>query len=175
MASDTGDNVGNDLLPFTQQPGVPDELFTDNHQNFSVSGTKWYQIWPDKDIRHMLTDPYSHWQNSAEGSWREILRIYDKNRIHKGVPKRLFPYLSNWRYNTCNVTSLDITNIDGKTPRAWLLWETDYISHLLLHDFYGPFEYILKPVRENPTYLKEDKDQIWKCISLTRNSAEVNT
>ena len=82
--------------------------------------------------------------------------------------------MSNWRCNTCNVTALDIPEVDGKTPRARLLGETDDISHILMHYLCGPFEYILKPVGENPTYLKDDKNQIRKCIGLTRNSAEVN-
>ena len=68
MASGTGDHVGNDLLSFTQQFGVQDELVTNNHQNISVSGTKWDQICREKDIRHMLTEPYRYWQNSAEGT-----------------------------------------------------------------------------------------------------------
>ena len=54
MPSDTGDNVGNALLSFTQQVGVKNELVTDNHQNVSVSGTKLDQICPDKYIRHIL-------------------------------------------------------------------------------------------------------------------------
>ena len=26
----------------------------------------------------MLTDPYSRWKNAAEGSWRDILGVYEK-------------------------------------------------------------------------------------------------
>ena len=96
MASDTGYNVGNALLSFTQQVGVTDELVTKNHQNVSGSVTKWAQICCDKDIRHTRLDPYIHWQNAAEGSWRDILRIYEKKSVNKGVPKQLFPYLINW-------------------------------------------------------------------------------
>ena len=57
MGGDTGDHVGNSLLSFTQQVGVPDELVTENQKNYSVSGTKWAQICREKDIRHMLTEP----------------------------------------------------------------------------------------------------------------------
>ena len=42
MAGDTGVHAGNTLLSFTQKVGVPDELVTNNHQKFSVSGTEWY-------------------------------------------------------------------------------------------------------------------------------------
>ena len=35
MAGDIGENVGNTLLSFTQQLGVPDELVTDNNQKIS--------------------------------------------------------------------------------------------------------------------------------------------
>ena len=76
MAGDTRENVGNALLSFTQQAGVPDELVIDNHQNISGSGTKWAQICHDKDIRHMLMYPYIHWHKATEGSWREIQRLY---------------------------------------------------------------------------------------------------
>ena len=108
MAGDNRDNVGNALLPFTQQVGVPDELVTDNNQDVLVSGTKWAQICNDKDVRHMLTEPYIHWYNIAEGSWREILRIYEKKCVQKGVSKRLFPYLVNWCCDRRNATALYI-------------------------------------------------------------------
>ena len=57
MAGDTRDNVGNALMSFTQQVGVPDEIVTDKHQNVSESGTKWAQICRDKDINHMIMEP----------------------------------------------------------------------------------------------------------------------
>ena len=113
-------------------------------------------------------------QNAAEGSWREILRLYKKKRVQKGVPKRLFPYLMNWCCNTCNETALDIPDIDGKTTRAWLLGKTDDIRHLLMHDFYDPVKYTLKPVRENKTNPKEDKDQNGRYLGLGRNAAKVD-
>ena len=53
----TGDKVGKALMSFTQQVGVPDEIVTDNHQNVSESGTKWAQIFRDKDINHMIMEP----------------------------------------------------------------------------------------------------------------------
>ena len=141
MDGDTRDNVGKALMSFTQQVGVPDEFVTNNNQNVSVSGTKWAQIFRDKDIRHMLTDPYSHWQNAAEESQRKIIRIYEKKRVQKGVPKRLFTYLINWCCDTRNATALETPELDSKTPHAWMLSETDDISHILMHDFYNPFKY----------------------------------
>ena len=145
MAGDTGDNVGNALRLFTQQVGVTDELVTENHQNASGSGTKWAQICRDKDILHMVMEPYIYWKNAAEGSWREILRLYKKKRIQKGVQKRLFPYLVNWCCNTLNATALDIPELDGKTPRAQMLGKTGDISHHLMYDLYAPVKYILNP------------------------------
>ena len=65
----------------------------------------------------MLTEPYRNWQNAAEGSWREILRFYEKKRVHKGVQKRLSPYLINYCCNFRNSTSLDIIKLNGKTPQ----------------------------------------------------------
>ena len=90
---------------------------------------------------------------------RDTLDILEK-RIRKGVPKILCSYLINWCCDTRNVTALDIPELDRKTPQAWLIGETDDISHLLMHDFYDPVEYILKPAGDNPTYPKEDKYQI---------------
>ena len=89
-AGDTKYHVGNTLMLFTHQVGVPDELVTKNYQNVSESGTKWAQIYHEKDIYHILTDTYSHWENANEGSQRDILQIYKKKRVQKGVPKQLF-------------------------------------------------------------------------------------
>ena len=86
----------------------------------------------------MLMDPYIHWQNSAEISLIEILRLYEKKRVHKGVPKLMFTHIINWRCNTQNTTAPYIPEIDSKTPRNMLPSETDDISHLLMHDFYDP-------------------------------------
>ena len=95
MIGDTGGGFGNALLSFTQNIGVPDKIVTNNHQNVSGSGINWDQVCCDKDIRHILMDPCIYWYNAAEGSWREILWLYEKKRVQKGVPKRLFPYLIN--------------------------------------------------------------------------------
>ena len=62
MDSDTRDNIGNALLSLKQQVGFPDELVTKNNQNISGSDTKWSQIFRDKDIRHILTEPYRNWR-----------------------------------------------------------------------------------------------------------------
>ena len=95
MAGDTGVNAGNTLLSFTKKVAVTDEIVTNNHQHVSGSVTKWYQICSKNYMSHMLTDPYSYLQNASEGSWREILRLYKKKRVQKGVPKGVFPYLMN--------------------------------------------------------------------------------
>ena len=87
MSGDTTENVGNSLMSSIQQVGVPDELVTNNQQDVSGLGTKWDQIFRDKDIHHMLTEPYSNWQNAAKGSCRYILWIYKKKRVQMGVPK----------------------------------------------------------------------------------------
>ena len=57
MDSDTMDNAGNALMSFTQQVGVRDNIITENHQNVSGSGTKWDQIFCNKDICHMRSEP----------------------------------------------------------------------------------------------------------------------
>ena len=71
-----------------------------------------------------------------------------KNRVQKGVPKRPFPYLIDWFCDTHNATEPEIPKLYSKTPRAWLLGETDDISHILIHDLYDPVEYTLKPSGE---------------------------
>ena len=91
------------------------------------------------------------------------------------MPKQLFPYLINWFWATLNSTALDIPDLDGKTPQAWLLKETDDISHLLMHDLYDLVEYIINPAGENTNYPKENKDQILQYLSLARNAAKFNT
>ena len=73
-----------------------------------------------------------------------------------------------------NTTTLYIPEIDCKTPRDWMLGETDDISHIFMHDLYDPVKYTLKPTGENPTYPKEDKDQIGQYLSLSCNAAKVN-
>ena len=43
-----------------------------------------------------------------------------------------------------------------------------------MHDFYDPVKYTLKPVRENKTNPKEDKDQNGRYLGLGRNAAKVD-
>ena len=87
MASDTGDHVGNSLMSFKQYVGVQDELVTNNHQNISGSGTKWDQTCHEKDILHIFTEPYSHWQNAADELWRYMLQLYEKNVFRRVCQK----------------------------------------------------------------------------------------
>ena len=51
----------------------------------------------------------------------------------------------------------------------------DYIIHVLIHDLFDTVEYTLNPVGENPTYLKENKDQNGQYLGLARNTAKFNT
>ena len=90
------------------------------------------------------------------------------------MQKRLFIHLINWCCNTRNAAALDIPELDGKTQQAWLIGKTDDISHLLVHDLYDPFGYIIKTARENLIYLKKDKVQIGIYLDLSRNPAEIN-
>ena len=64
--------------------------------------------------------------------------------------------------------------LDGKTPRAWMLGKTDNISHFPTHDFYDPVKFTPKTTGDNPTYLKENKDQIGRYLGLASNAPEVN-
>ena len=104
---------------------------------------------------------------------RDAMSIQEKC-VHKDFSIQLFPYLINWCYNTRNVTALEISELDGKTPGAWLLGETDDIRHIIIHDFYDTVEYTIKPTRENPTYPKKYKDQNGQYLGPTINASEVN-
>ena len=86
----------------------------------------------------------------------------------------MFPYLVNWFCDTRNATALDIPELEGKTPQAWLIVKLDDIRHLRMHDFYDPVKHTLKPARENPTRPMEDMDQIGQYLGLACNTAEVN-
>ena len=89
MDGDTGDDTGRALQSFTQEVGVPDVLVTDDHPNMVSHDTLWARTCREKDVKHLFVEPHRHWQNQAEGAWREIKRLFEKKRVQMKVTRRL--------------------------------------------------------------------------------------
>ena len=61
------------LMHFIQGVGIPSSLHSDNHGNFS--GGPFAKEVQKYGIQHTFIEPYSPWQNPAEGGIREVKRL----------------------------------------------------------------------------------------------------
>ena len=77
----------NALMDFIHESGVPAWLVIDNapEQNHA----RWNKIQCEFHILQTNTEPYSPWQNRAEGETRELKKMIKRLTLHCNSPKRL--------------------------------------------------------------------------------------
>ena len=76
------------LMDFIHENGVPAWLVVDNapEQNHA----RWNKIQREFHIRQTNTEPYSPWQNRAEGEIRELKKMIKRLALRCNSPKRLW-------------------------------------------------------------------------------------
>ena len=63
----------------------------------------------------MFTEVYSPWNNSKEGSMVGFETLARKKNTVQKLPSRIWTYLIKYYRDLCNVTAMDITQINCST------------------------------------------------------------
>lgn len=102
------------LTAFIHDVGIPNTIHSDNAPELMLG--KFCALCHDNGIATTYTEPYSPWQNRAEGRIRELKRhVHHKMKINE-VPSHLWDCRCKWPYNICNKTSGSPYHLEGRTP-----------------------------------------------------------
>ncbi len=133
--SETGDS----LQAFIHEVGIPHTLHSDYAKELAQG--KFKKLCSDYGIPHTLTEPYSPWQNRAEGGIRELKRHVGRKMKSRNVPQRLWDFCAKWSCDVRSKISSNLFVMEGRTPYEALTGDTPDISSIMDYDFYEPIWY----------------------------------
>lgn len=85
-----------------------------------------------------MTEPYSPWQNRADGAIRELKRRMQRKMHACHVPRPLWDYCFRWSCDVHAKTAHACYKLDGQTPFEVIMGTTPDITSLIHFDFYEP-------------------------------------
>jgi len=127
------------LSKFIHEVGIPHSLHSDDAPELMHGQFK--QVCKEYNINTTYTEPYSPWQNRAEGGIRELKRHIYRKMTSKLVPQRLWDFCAKRVCEIRNKTAGNIAVLEERTPYEATLGNTPDISSLLPFDFYDPIWY----------------------------------
>jgi len=130
----TKSETSDTLKAFIHDVGIPHALHSDDAKEFMQGSFK--QLCKDYNIPCTYTEPYSPWQNRAEGGIRELKRHVHQKMTSKKVPQRLWDFCCKWSCEVRNKSAGKLYQLEGRTPFEAVMGNTPDISSLVSHDFY---------------------------------------
>jgi len=124
--------------------GVPPTMVTDGSKEQTL-GSFQQKLW-EADCHLRVTEPYSLWQQAAEGCIRKIKRGSSRKMISTGSPKPLWDHCLELEALVRSCTCNDIYVTAGQVPETIMTGSTADISHiaefpddkLILGGYLGP-------------------------------------
>jgi hypothetical protein len=132
-------NTPDTLNSFIHEVGIPHAIHSDDAPELLHGRFK--QICKDYGIQTSYTEPYSPWQNRAEGGIRELKRHVHRKMVSKRVPQRLWDFCCQWACEVKNKSASTLYTLHDRTPFEATLGDTPDISSLIPFDFYAPIWY----------------------------------
>ena len=121
------------LNEFHQEVGIPRKIVFDGAAEQAGPNTDFMRLIRRNQVDWHVTEPYSPWQNKAEGAIRELKRNMRRLRIKKKIPRRLWNYLLRY---TCDIMNLTAKGREGRTNHEMVTGETPDISEYTDFGFY---------------------------------------
>jgi hypothetical protein len=128
--------AGYALQELIQDVGIPKGIHTDDAKE--LTGGKWKEVCKSHGIAMSNTEPYSPWQNRAEGLIKEIKRHVRRLMSRTRSPKRLWDYCAVYVSDLRNRLALPLYQLHGRTPYEILTGNTPDISEYLEYEWYQP-------------------------------------
>ena len=122
--SDTHETLS---LLFAQE-GVPSILVMDGARQ-QVMGEFSHKA-RQADYHVKQTEPYSPWQNAAEGTIRELKKSAGRKMIKANSPKKLWDDCIELEMEIRSCTAKNVFELKGEVPRAVMKGETANITHI---------------------------------------------
>ncbi len=128
--------VGDTLLEFVQEIGVPCTLHTDDAKEANLG--KWGKLRSDLCIPQTQSEPYSPWQNRAEAGIGELNKKTMQFKSATRTLARLWDYCAQYAAEIISLTASDLYTLHGRTPLEMVTGQTPDISEYLDFSWYEP-------------------------------------
>ena len=98
-----------------------------------------------------MTEPYSPWQQAAEGCIQELKQGVTRKMLKTGLPKRLWDHCIKLESLICSHTANDIYSTRGEVPETIMKGGTADISQICEYGWYDwvMFRYTMEAFPEN--------------------------
>ena len=114
------------LSLLAQRDGVPHSIVMDGSKEQTMGDFR--KKARQMDCRVKQTEPYSPWQNAAEGAIREVKRGAGRKMIKTRSPAKLWDHCLELEGYIRSNTALDIYELQGEVPETVLSGQTGDIS-----------------------------------------------
>jgi ribosomal protein L31E len=122
------------LSLLAQRDGVPPVMIMDGSKEQTMG--KFRQKAREMGMRIKQTEPYSPWQNAAEGAIREVKRGAVRKMTKANSPALLWDHCLELEGYIRSCTALDIYELHGQVPETILSGQTADISPFVQHGWF---------------------------------------
>jgi transposase len=122
------------LSLLVQRDGVPPVMIMDGAKEQTMG--EFRRKAREMGMRIKQTEPYSPWQNAAEGAIREVKRGAVRKMTKANSPSTLWDHCLELEGYIRSSTALDIYELHGQVPETILSGQTADISPFVQHGWY---------------------------------------
>ena len=123
-----GDHVGDTLLQFISDFGVPEHLMFDGASVQTGPKTRFMSAIRKYEIKYHISGPRRPNENPAEQSIHKVKKRWFRIMLKKKVPARLWDYGFVWVCETENICANLSKYAEGRTPIEIITGDTPDIS-----------------------------------------------
>ena len=132
----TGDAIGQTLIDFIHDFGVPQDLTFDGHKSQVSAGSLFMRTIKKYHIKFHVSEPRKPEQNPSDGGIRELKRRWYHLMTKRNVPRRLWDYGITWIAETGNLAVSSSRYANGRTGIEIITGDTPDISEYIDFSFY---------------------------------------
>ena len=114
--------------------GVPTKMIMDGSKEQTKG--RFCKKFLEASVHCKQTEPYSSWQNAAEGGIWELKKASGRKMVWAGAPKAMWDDAIEYEAYIQSNTAWDIFMLQGETPETVMSGETSHISQLCEFGFY---------------------------------------
>jgi hypothetical protein len=114
--------------------GIPEVIVKDGAKE--QASARWNHEISLIRCRQHTTEPFSQWQNKAEGEIREIKRAIKRHTLRRRSPRRLWDYCGVWVSALRRLTALNLPSLNGFNPYEHVYARRADISEYAQFDWY---------------------------------------
>ena len=112
--------------------GVLPRMIVDDSKEQALGTFRWK--YREADCHLVITEPYSPWQQAAEGCIKQLKRASSRKLISSGAPKKLWDHCIELMALICFHTAHTAYELQGEVSETIMTGQTADISNICEYD-----------------------------------------